>query len=85
MDPNLVSETDTDAHDDGHHISDEANRIRKIAADEYVANFTQSFSIPEASKFTVDSYNFTTTNHVLVTGTTGSLGSHILAHLVSLP
>ncbi|KAH6623650.1 hypothetical protein F5144DRAFT_658610, partial [Chaetomium tenue] len=77
-------------HDE--HDSEEYLKGRKLAADKYVASATRGFAIPEASPVvqgpaTDDPSDPSdpSAHCVLVTGATGSLGSHIVSHLVSLP
>lgn len=68
---------------DGHGLSDEDMKTRKSAADDYVRNTARGFSIPEYSGPALDPSD--SGECVLVTGATGSLGAHIMAHLASLP
>ncbi|KAH8799818.1 putative polyketide synthase [Xylogone sp. PMI_703] len=53
---------------------------RRAATDEYIRKSTLGFSVPASSKIVTS-----TTTCVLVTGATGSLGSHIVAYLANLP
>ena len=69
--------------DDDHDLSGEDMTIRKLAADDYVRSTAQGFSIPKYSGPDLDLSN--SGQCVLVTGATGSLGSHIITHLASLP
>ena len=69
--------------DDDHDISKEDMLIRKLAADDYVRSTAQGFSIPQFSGPALDLSK--SGQCVLVTGATGSLGSHIVTHLASLP
>lgn len=69
--------------DDSHDPSDEDLKTRKSAADDYVRSTAQGFSMPEYSGSPLDLSD--SSKCVLVTGATGSLGSHIVAHLSSLP
>ncbi|ERF73358.1 hypothetical protein EPUS_08300 [Endocarpon pusillum Z07020] len=56
---------------------------RQVAVDEYVRKSTHGFAAPvQPSRVTIPS----TSGHcVLVTGATGSLGSHLVAHFAELP
>ena len=69
--------------DDSHNLSEEDMKTRKSAADDYVRSTAQGFSIPEYLGSPLDLSD--SSKCVLVTGATGSLGSHIVAHLASLP
>ena len=68
--------------DDSQDPSDEDMKTRKSAADDYVRSTAQGFSIPEYSGPPLDPSD--SAKCVLVTGATGSLGSHIVTHLASL-
>ena len=68
------------SEDDGHDLSPEELEVRKSVADDYVKNTARGFSIPEYSGSPVSG----TGTCVLVTGATGSLGSHIITHLANL-
>lgn len=68
--------------DDHDTLSDDQLKIRKQAADEYVRNAVEGFSVPECLE-ELDST--LSAKCVMVTGATGSLGSHIVAYLASLP
>uniref|UniRef100_A0A0B7KIC6 Uncharacterized protein n=1 Tax=Bionectria ochroleuca TaxID=29856 RepID=A0A0B7KIC6_BIOOC len=65
-----------------HGLSRDDIESRKSAADRYVQSAADGFLIPE---YNGPPLEFTTTKCVLVTGGTGSLGSHIISHLLSLP
>lgn len=77
------------ASENDSHEHEEYIKSRKAAADNYVKSATQGFTIPDASQISQelppDSLSDSSSHCVLVTGGTGSLGSHIVAHLVSLP
>jgi nucleoside-diphosphate-sugar epimerase len=67
----------------GLEVSDEDMQIRKKAADNYVKTTAEGFAIP---KYSGPPITFSdSANSILVTGGTGSLGSHIVAHLARLP
>ncbi|KAJ5787111.1 hypothetical protein N7457_002101 [Penicillium paradoxum] len=68
--------------DDHDTLSDEQLKITKQAADEYLRSAIGGFSVPE---YFEEFNSITSAKCVLVTGATGSLGSHIVAHLASLP
>ncbi|KAI1385804.1 putative polyketide synthase [Hypoxylon trugodes] len=56
---------------------------RRLAVEGYVKRFSQEFRIPKYSgSLTQISGN---SRNILVTGATGSLGCHLIAHLASLP
>lgn len=67
------------------HDSEEYLESRRVAADKYVASATQGFTIPEGSQVAQGVLSDASGQCVLVTGGTGSLGSHIVSHLASLP
>lgn len=77
------------ASKDDSHEHEEYIRSRKVAADKYVSSATRGFAIPEVSQAaqgaSLDQISDSSAQCVLVTGGTGSLGSHIVSHLVSLP
>ncbi|KAI1752885.1 putative polyketide synthase [Xylaria castorea] len=57
---------------------------RKIETDTYIQSGIQSFSIPAALRPCTSRQSNCSTS-VLVTGATGSLGCHLVAHLANLP
>lgn len=72
------------------HNHEEYIKGRKAAADKYVTSATQGFTIPDPSQVIQDiplpgDLSDSSGQYVLLTGGTGSLGGHIVAHLVSLP
>ncbi|OQE32953.1 hypothetical protein PENFLA_c001G01385 [Penicillium flavigenum] len=71
---------------DDHELSEEELNEKKLAADDYVKETIRGFTIPAYSGDLTDSEGSSEYGKaVLVTGATGSLGSHIIAHLVCLP
>ncbi|KAF3390904.1 Iterative polyketide synthase afoE [Talaromyces pinophilus] len=56
---------------------------RKAAVDEYVRKYTEGFSLGEPVKGAASPSPYE--QCVLITGATGSLGSHLLAHVAALP
>ncbi|EAQ83182.1 hypothetical protein CHGG_09586 [Chaetomium globosum CBS 148.51] len=82
--PSIPPSPEHDEHD-----SEEYLKGRKLAADKYIASATRGFAIPEVSPVvqgpTTDDPSDSSIHSVLVTGATGSLGSHIVSHLASLP
>lgn len=82
---NLPLPPEEDEHDHQEYI-----KGRKAAADKYVASATQGFAVPDPSQVVPgiplpDDLSHSSGQCVLITGGTGSLGSHIVAHLASLP
>ncbi|KAK9327489.1 hypothetical protein V1520DRAFT_374617 [Lipomyces starkeyi] len=72
------------AHVQHHGISQEEALQRKVAADNYVRDATKGFEVPASPGGAIEPVGQPATR-VLVTGATGSLGAHLVAHLVSLP
>ncbi|KAK8061625.1 hypothetical protein PG994_007991 [Apiospora phragmitis] len=72
-------------HGDGEEESEDDLQARKAAADKYVESTIQGFSVPPQTKWATVTDTTSSPVCVLVTGATGSLGSHIVAHLASLP
>lgn len=70
------------AGEHGLYLSAEDLNARILAADKYVRATASNFSIPDNSEHLISPSESTC---VLVTGATGSLGSHIVQHLASLP
>lgn len=68
-------------HDDHDTLSSEQLRAMKQTADDYVRRTVADFSIPDYSG---QPESTGSANCVLVTGATGSLGSHIISHLAGL-
>ncbi|KAK8075465.1 Type I Polyketide synthases (Type I PKS) [Apiospora hydei] len=68
-----------------HEVDEEDLQTRQAAADEYLASTIRGFSVPRQDESVIQTDNTSVPACVLVTGATGSLGSHIVAHLVSLP
>ncbi|KDN68948.1 putative beta-ketoacyl synthase domain-containing protein [Colletotrichum sublineola] len=66
----------------GLYLSEEASKARMVASGEYVRKTASNFFIPETSK---DPIALSASRCVLVTGATGSLGSHIVEYLARLP
>ena len=74
------SKEEEEGEDGGHDLSPEELEARKSAADDYVTSTVRGFSVPEFSGATINN----SAKCVLITGATGSLGSHIVSHLASL-
>ncbi|KAL4815105.1 hypothetical protein BDW67DRAFT_191767 [Aspergillus spinulosporus] len=72
------------AHVHHHGISPEEALQRKVTADNYVRAATKGFVVPASLGEAIEPAGQPATR-VLVTGATGSLGAHLVAHLVSLP
>jgi nucleoside-diphosphate-sugar epimerase/SAM-dependent methyltransferase/acyl carrier protein len=77
-----LATTESHAGEHGLYLSTEELKARRLAADEYVRITTRGFSIPDNAGHPIHPSKSTC---VLVTGATGSLGSHIVQHLLSLP
>nr|WGG62596.1 SorA [Stagonospora sp.] len=72
-------------HEDGDDMDEEHIRTRVAAADRYVKRTIEGFSVTPSNALAIATASASSSVSVLVTGATGSLGSHIVAHLVSLP
>ncbi|KAL3432035.1 putative polyketide synthase [Aspergillus tetrazonus] len=71
------------AHGNHQGISLEDALQRKVAADNYVRAATKGFEVPASPGGAIEPAGQPATR-VLVTGATGSLGAHLVAHLISL-
>ncbi|QUC19081.1 uncharacterized protein UV8b_03322 [Ustilaginoidea virens] len=82
--PSLASSISAEEDGDSHHglPPGEATVLKQVAAS-YVESSTRGFSIPESSGEAPDNAK-EVLKVVLITGATGSLGSHITTHLASL-
>ncbi|KAJ9148399.1 Male sterility, NAD-binding [Pleurostoma richardsiae] len=58
---------------------------RREAVERYVETASKDFSVPETTPGSKHSSSYSAAKSVLVTGATGSLGSHLVMHLASLP
>ena len=59
------------------------SKARKVVVDEYVRNRTADFAAPARNPSIITSHPLASC--VLITGATGSVGSHLVAHLSRLP
>ncbi|KAJ4354709.1 uncharacterized protein N0V89_006446 [Didymosphaeria variabile] len=72
-------------HEHDEEMNEEHIRARVAAADKYVKRTIEGFSVTPLSTSANATSSASSSVSVLVTGSTGSLGSHIIAHLASLP
>jgi malonyl CoA-acyl carrier protein transacylase/nucleoside-diphosphate-sugar epimerase len=81
----VLEGADANHHEDDEEMNEEHIRARVAAADKYVKRTIEGFSVPPLNASAIATSRVTSSVAVLVTGATGSLGSHIVAYLASLP
>jgi thioester reductase-like protein len=72
-------------HEHDKEMDEEHIQARVAAANRYVKRTIEGFSVTPLGASAIATGRATSSISVLVTGATGSLGSHIVAHLASLP
>jgi nucleoside-diphosphate-sugar epimerase/SAM-dependent methyltransferase/acyl carrier protein len=83
--PPIADCSGANQHEDNEETEEEHIRTRVAVADRYVKRTIEGFSVAPPNASAIATGRATSAVSVLVTGATGSLGSHIVAHLASLP